>query len=272
MERLPLINSLKRVAWETPVLLAVGLLLLGWLLNTPPGLLGKADAVGYSVCHRIDLRSFHLGDRPLPLCARCTGMFLGAVLGLVYQAVLSPRRSGFPSWSVLFPLGFLVAAFALDGINSYLHLFPLAPSLYEPSNILRLLTGSGMGLAIAAALYPAFNSTVWKDPDPRPALTSLRRLGGLLVLVLLLDLAVLTENPLVLYPLALASAAGVLVLLTMVYSMIWLMLLRFENGITRAQQLLLPLTGGFGIALLQIALLDLARFWITGTWDGFHLG
>jgi len=49
------------------VVLAVGLLLLGWLLNTPEGLLGKADAVGYAVCHRIEARSFHLGERPIPL-------------------------------------------------------------------------------------------------------------------------------------------------------------------------------------------------------------
>ncbi len=27
-----------------------------------------------------------------------------------------------------------------------------------------------------------------------------------------------------------------------------------------------------GSALLQIALFDLARFALTGTWDGFHLG
>jgi hypothetical protein len=46
--------------------------LLAGLWATPPGLLGKADAIGYAVCHRIDLRSFHLGDRQLPLCARCT--------------------------------------------------------------------------------------------------------------------------------------------------------------------------------------------------------
>jgi hypothetical protein len=35
---------------------------------------------------------------------------------------------------------------------------------------------------------------------------------------------------------------------------------------------LLPLTGGFGLALLQIALLDFGRYALTGTWDGFHLG
>jgi hypothetical protein len=103
-------------------------------------------------------------------------------------------------------------------------------------------------------------------------LSAARSLVGLLLSVLLLDLVVLTENPLLLYPLALASAAGVLVLLSMIYCMVCLMLLRAENRITQVRQLLLPLAGGFGIALLQIALLDLARYWLTGTWDGFHFG
>ena len=49
-----------------------------WLYITPPGLLGKADAVGYAICHRIDERSFHIDDRQLPLCARCTGEFNAA--------------------------------------------------------------------------------------------------------------------------------------------------------------------------------------------------
>ena len=272
MERSPRILTLKRVAWEKPVLLAVGLLLLGWLLNTPGGLLGKADAVGYAVCHRIDARSFHLGDRQIPLCTRCSGMYLGAVVGLGFQAVLGRRRAGSPPRGVLVILALLVLAFAVDGINSYLHLFPNAPSLYVPNNTLRLLTGSGMGAVIAAALFPAFNGTVWADWDPRPALSGWRPLLGLLSLVVLLDLVVLTENPLVLYPLALVSAAGVLVILSAVYSMVWLMLLRVENRFLRVQQLLLPAAGGFGVALLQIALLDLVRYWLTGTWDGFHLG
>jgi hypothetical protein len=29
-----------------------------WFFIAPPGLLGKADAVGYAICHRIDERSF----------------------------------------------------------------------------------------------------------------------------------------------------------------------------------------------------------------------
>ena len=189
------------------LILSVAFLLLGWLINTPPGLLGKADAVGYAVCHRIDVRSFHLGERQIPLCVRCSGMYLGAVLGLGLQAWLRPRRAGTPPWRVLIALGLLAASFAVDGVNSYMHLIPGAPRLYEPQNWLRLYTGSGMGLALAGMLYPAFNQMFWVRSDPRSALDSLRVLGGLVLLTALLNLLVLTENPWLLYPLALISAA-----------------------------------------------------------------
>lgn len=261
-----------KVPWKGGVFLAVGLLIAGWLFKTPPGLLGKADAIAYAVCHRIAARSFYLGDRQLPLCARCTGMYLGAMLGLVYQSALGRRRGGLPSWRVLAVLGLFVVAFGVDGINSYLHLFPGAPSLYEPQNWLRLITGSGMGLAIAVVLLPAFNQTVWQDWDARPAMDGLRPLGGLILLAAGLDLVVLTQNPFALYPLALISAAGVLVLLTMIYTMVFLMIFRQENRFLALSKLVFPLTGGFGFALLQITLLDAARFILTGTWAGFHLG
>jgi uncharacterized membrane protein len=252
--------------------IAVGLLLVGWLLNTPAGLLGKADALGYAVCHRIDVRSFHLGERQLPLCARCTGMYLGAMLGLVFQALTSKRRAGMPPWRVLVFLGALFLAFGIDGVNSYLHLFPGAPSLYEPNNLLRLLTGTGMGLVIALALYPAFNQAVWQVVDPTLALKDMRTFLFILGLALALDWLVWIENPLLLYLFALVSAAGVLVLLTVVYSLFWLIVLRKENSYQWLSQMALPLVGGFGVGLLQIALFDLARFALTGTWDGFHLG
>ncbi len=272
MERSSVRTPARYEFWSKPLALVVVLILLGWIFNTPPGLLGKADAVGYAVCHRIDVRSFHLGARQLPLCARCSGMYLGAVLGFAYQAVFTPRRGGAPSKGVIVLLGGLVLAFALDGVNSFISLIPAAPHLYEPQNWTRLLTGTGMGLVIAVALYPGFNQTMWQDLDPRPAMGSLRSFLGLGVLAILLDLLVLTENSLVLYPLALISAAGVLGLLTVVYSMVWAMILRTENSYQRLGQLAFPLLGGFGFALTQIILLDVGRYLLTGTWDGFHLG
>src|SRR3990172_9985519 len=93
--------------------LIAGILLLLWLGLTPAGLLGKADATGYAVCHRIDLRSFHIGNRPLPLCARCSGMYLGAMLGLIFQVVRG-RRAGMPLKKILVVFGVMVVVFVVD--------------------------------------------------------------------------------------------------------------------------------------------------------------
>jgi hypothetical protein len=72
--------------------------------------------------------------------------------------------------------------------------------------------------------------------------------------------------------LSLVSAIGVLILLTMVYGVFWVILLKYENRIERFSQLFFPLGMGLGTAMLQIALFDLVRYALTGTWDGFHLG
>lgn len=253
------------------VIFAVGLLFVGWLLNTPTGLLGKADAVGYAVCHRIESRSFAIADRPLPLCARCTGMYLGAVIGLLYQSLTSPRRTGAPAKATWIPLGLLVLFFVFDGLNSFIHFIPGAPTLYEPQNWYRLLTGTGMGLVIAVLLYPGFNQSVWFRVDRRPAMSSLWRLVVIILIALGVDILVLVENPMFLYPLAIISSLGILIVLTMVYCMVWLMVLKRENSCSRISELSLPLLAGFALAIIQIGVLDAIRYYFTATWSGFPL-
>src|SRR5512137_462061 len=97
------------------VIAAALLITAGWLLNTPHGFFGKLDAIGYAVCHQIPERSFHVGAFVLPLCARCSGMYLGAVTGLVFQALVGWKRARLPHWSILAVLGIFVAAFGIDG-------------------------------------------------------------------------------------------------------------------------------------------------------------
>lgn len=258
-----------RAGFLKALLMAIsGALLLAWLIETPPGLLGKADAVGYAVCHRIAARSFSIAGRPLPLCARCSGMYLGTLVGLLYQQRLG-RRGGMPGWKALAVLGAFLLAFAIDGGNSYLHFFPAGPSLYEPNNTLRLLTGSGMGLGIAGLLYPTFHQSVWARWNPKPALNSWGQMAALAGLALVVDGALLSGNPLVLYPLALLSAATTLLVLTLVYTVVWVMLFKKGNRFHSLGEMWPFLLAGFTTALLQVALLDLLRFLFTGAWEGF---
>jgi uncharacterized membrane protein len=254
--------------------LFTGLLVIVWLLNTPPGLLGKTDAIGYAVCHRIDLRSFHIADRPISLCARCTGQYLGALVGIVFQLLHGRRRAGRPSRGVIGFFILFVILYGIDGLNSYLHLVPELSQfyLYEPNNTLRMVTGTGMGLSISAVLLPIFHQTVWSSWDRRPALDGVSAMILLLIAAGGVNLLVLLENPIILYPLTLISSLGVIVLLTIVFTIIGLMVVGQENRIQRARQLILPIMVGFMMAMIQIALLDFVRYFFTGTWDGFHLG
>ena len=244
---------------------------VAWLFSTPSGLLGKADAVAYAVCHRIDGRSFHIGDRQLPLCARCTGTYLGALAGMLALAVMGRRAGGLPTRPLLVVLLGFIAVMGFDGVNSYLTLFPGAPHLYEPQNWLRLVTGIFNGVAMAALVFPVLNQTLWKNWENRPALARFRDLGVLVVLGVIVIGLVLTDNPVILYPLALLSALGVVVLLTALDTTFLLILTRRDGRVERWTGALLPLLAGFTLAILQIGLIDAARFAIFRTWGGFAL-
>ena len=269
------INNLTR--WFIPS--AAILVFAVWFYITPPGLLGKADAIGYAICHRIGERSFHIGDRQLPLCARCTGEFYAAGISLLFFSIFSLKKSGMPGWKLGAPLLLFFLAFGIDGSNSYLYLlkqtahgaFDSIPNLYIPNNTLRLFTGSGMGIALASIVYPAFNQTAWKEPDPQRAL-DWKKLGILISIILIIDLLILTEHPAVLYPIALLSVLSVLTLLVIVFSMSWVLMMRQDNAFNSLRQMWMPLVAGTTLAFLMITVIDLLRFRLTGTWGAFPLG
>lgn len=252
-------------------LVAATLALLGvWLVETPPGLLGKIDAIGYSVCHQAPARSFLIGERPTPLCARCSGTFLGALLGMAYLFRLG-RRGEIPPLKIGLVLILFVAAFGFDGLNSFARLVPGAPFLYQSQNWLRLATGTGMGLGIASVLVPVFNQSIWTSFSDLPALGQWRHLGGLLIVGTAAGLGIYSQNPLLIYPLAVLSGLGVMVILTLTYTIVWVLLSKTENRYHTITELWVPLTAGFLTALLQVTLIDAGRFLLTRTWAGFPL-
>lgn len=264
----PRLMAAARVAVPLAAVVVLGI----WTRLTPEGLLGKADAIGYAVCHRIDARSFHLGDRPLPLCSRCTGMYLGAALSLAYLQVSGRQGAGgYPDRRVRPILGVFGLAFVADSVNSLLQAYPGLPFLYPAQNEIRLATGLLGGIALGAYVYPAFQQTVWKHWRQAPALRGPADLAWLGGLGAFLYFAVASENPLLLYSLAIASSLSALVLLSVVFAALVLTAARRENRFTAWRELSLPLASGLGLALVQIGVFDLVRFSLTGSWNGFTL-
>ncbi len=271
----PLQTKFKSVLrWAVPV--AALFALAAWFYIAPPGLLGKLDAVGYAVCHRLDSHSLHVAGQQMPLCARCTGEFNAAFVALVFQGFLSRKRSQLPNRGILAVLALFFLAFAIDGSNSYLALlkqsyagaFTNIPNLYVTDNTMRVLTGSGMGIAMATVLYPMYNQSIWHQLDERRSL-SWPQFGILVAIVLLFDLGMLSGSPLILYPVAFISTAGVLALLTMVFSIVWVMTMRQDNTFRLVRQLWLPALAGLTLAFILILGIDLFRFNLTHTWNGF---
>jgi uncharacterized membrane protein len=262
------------IKWFVPIaaIIAFG----AWMYISPEGALGKLDAIGYAVCHRIDERSFHIGDRQLPLCARCTGEFYAAGAALIFQAFVSGKRSKLPSRGIIAVLVLFFLAFGIDGSNSYLYLLKQSsngalaqiPNLYVPNNILRLFTGSGMGIALAAVLYPVINQSIWRELDDRPAL-EWKSFGILVALIVVINLLVLTDSLIVLYPIAYLSALGTLSLLVLVFTILWIIIMKQDNTFDNIRQLWLPFASGLTLALLMILSIDLIRLQFTGTWSGF---
>ena len=266
-----MINKVKILFIARGVLILAAVALLGaWLILTPEGVLGKADAIGYSFCHRIAERSFTIAGRQMPLCARCTGMYLGMLTGLLFQLPCG-RRTEFPPLKIALPLGILALTFALDGINSTLGMFPGVNELYPPTNFLRLMTGAGLGMLVPLYLLPVFHQTLWTVSDDRSAIDRWSKALAVLGIAALTALLIYTDIPALLFLLAILSALTVPLILGMCYSLLWVIIFRRENSFSRLKQAWLPLLAGFTTAMLQIGLIDLLRYRFTGTWAGFQL-
>lgn len=247
------------------LLLVVGtIVVLVALILSPGGLLDKADAVGYAVCHQLPARSYFFGGRQLPLCARCSGQYLGVLGGLMVLLVLRRGRAGLlpPAGIVLLLLGF-IALWGFDGLNSYLTFFPGLPHLYEPRNILRLTTGALQGVALISLVLPFFNVTLWAEVRTQRSLASVREVGLLLLVVAVIVGLVSSQVAALLYPLALLSVGGTLLLLILVNTMLMVVLLRREARARTWWDALPLFAAGAGLATLELVAINLIRAELT---------
>jgi uncharacterized membrane protein len=113
-----------------------------------------AYSLGHLICHQLPERSFHLWDASLPVCARCTGIYLGASMT---SLVLAFRGGG--------SVSFADTLFAMADVHTrarlvlLMALIPTAATLIfewttgvTPGNWVRALAGVPLGAAVAWAV------------------------------------------------------------------------------------------------------------------------
>jgi uncharacterized membrane protein len=244
--------------------LASILVILAILLAPPVTIYDKTHAVGYAICHQLSGRTFHLDGLALPLCARCTGSYLGFTMGLLALVILSRSAAvNLPRAPYLVLLVSFIALLGIDGLNSYLTFFPALPHLYPPQNWLRLSTGALYGIAMSTIVLPIFNYSLWRETDNRHIIDQPAQLIVLLISAAITIAAVLLAPPFFFYPLAILSTGGVMLMLTAVNLMIAVTMThqegKAENWAQAAPLLLLSVA----MALVEIASMDIFRGGLT---------
>ena len=88
------------VAWAVLVVAAPWLASASGPADAGMSLSALVYGLGALVCHQQPDRSFHLAGAQLPVCARCTGLYLSAALGIVFAwaRARSSRPLPFAGW------------------------------------------------------------------------------------------------------------------------------------------------------------------------------
>ncbi len=125
--------------------------------RTPTGarLAAASYLAGSLVCHQRAERSFHLAGAQLPVCGRCTGLYVSGALGLLFAhgAARRARRRVQPtpggiSWRVLLVAGAipLVASVLLEALG-----------LWQASNTWRAVSALPAGWVVGTMIVDSLS-------------------------------------------------------------------------------------------------------------------
>lgn len=151
--------------------------------------------LGGSVCHQLPQRSFYINNLQLPICTRCTGIYLSFFIGCIYMTFKKRLTVDKPiSLFVVSVIAVGIIPMAVDGLSSYL-------GFRESNNLIRIVTGVFAAFGLPA-LFAFANGS------------SLVSIGELAVMLLVSAItAFLTYNSLInYYIISTVLSAGVFML------------------------------------------------------------
>jgi uncharacterized membrane protein len=243
--------------WLLLALAALYIVVLAGLVFLPGAtLIERLRALDGGICAQASTHSFVLGGQQLPLCSRNTGIYLGfAATFFTLLALGRLRSTRFPGKWVFVVLIAAVLFMAEDGLNSFFLDLGL-PHLYQPVNTLRLITGLGAGVAMCAFIVPIANTLIWDEDPDVASFRDLRQLGVMLPVLLIAFLAVITQAPILLYPIALLSSFGLVMALSLV-NIVFLLGLTNRVGRFATPRQFFPL---FSVALILAVIELMALF------------
>lgn len=258
-------STLPQTARHYWLWIAVAAIGLGVFVLSPGGYTSTSHSLLHGLCAQTPSHTFMLDGEPLPFDARMTGIYGGL---LVTVLVLAVRGRVFCSGDVPVPvmsvLGLLVGAMAVDGFNSLFTDLQIG-QLYAPTNIGRLVTGYGTGIALGVALCWLVAASAWRMSKPEPGIRTLRGLlvpaGGLALYIPV----VLLGPGWMLLPVTVVLVVSAWLTMTMLALVIVLLAFRIEEGIGSLRALHVPVAVSAMLGICAMLTLALGRFWLERT-------
>jgi uncharacterized membrane protein len=215
--------------------------------------------IGYCVCHQLASRTPEVGGHPLPVCARCAGIYLGFVLSILVQIALArgQRRSGSPPVWAAVVAGLGCGAMGIDAVSSL-------AGWRETTNTIRLVTGALAGSAAAVVLYALVHQVLWPRRDTR-------RPVGWTPLYLVILWAPAGVLPFVIglgspewvgWLAVIASSAGIVAMWTAVNAVLLGVLLPWKGGVDRMLSAPTILGISFGATVVELWMAHLMHTWL----------
>jgi uncharacterized membrane protein len=164
--------------------------------------------IGSVVCHQAPDRTISIGSY-LPLCARCTGIYTGFLLGIVYQfALWQMKIKKLPVFKISILSSLVLAILIVDAIGSYLQ-------LWVSPNYIKLILGMLGGSSISLFLFPVFNFSLIAKRKKEEGMTRWKEYAGLIVLLGLAVFFIISGKPVFYYPAAVGAVEGMIMLYLM---------------------------------------------------------
>jgi hypothetical protein len=180
------------------------------------------------------------------------GIFIGFLCAALLIFVLGRLQASHPPSGILGLASWtLVALTGLDGLNAFLFDGNL-PHLYSPNGAVRLLTGLGAGLAVGLMAIPVVAGVVWARPTDDASIEDPIELLGGLALAGLVGALILAGVSVLLWPVALAMLAGVVVAFGVANLYVIVLATRRARQAVTLADLSGGLIGSLGLSLLEI--------------------
>ncbi len=245
--------------WLWIAVLVVGLAVF---VQAPGTYTSTSHSLLHGLCAQTPSHTFIINGEPLPFDARMTGIYGGLLITILALASRGRLfRSGDLPVPVITTLGLLVGAMAIDGFNSLFTDLQIG-QLYAPTNILRLMTGYGTGMALGVALCWLVSTSAWRMSKPEPGMRSIRDLlpplGGL---ALYAPVAALGPDWMLL-PVTAFLVVSAWLTMTMLALVIVLLAFRIEDQIGSIRALHVPVAISALLGICAMLVLAGGRFWL----------